>query len=631
MPSLLFLPSEKVIQAPPGTLLLDAISKAGLKVVSPCGTTGTCGKCIVKILSGQLKTSHAGLLSDKAVKEGYVHACQSIVTEQDLTIEIPSQLQKREGGQFANIKEDFQRLDPACFPKKWELDSGIKIENLKVFSAQLEDGLSDFDRLKLEILEKTGTKEIECDLKILRLLAETLRISEGEISTVLYCEEEKTKILALNPGHDTLRSIGLAIDLGTTTVSVQAVDLTSAEILATETDYNLQITCGSDVISRINYARKPERLSELTKRATKTINLLISRLEKQLEISGQQIHLAVISGNTTMIHLLTGLAPEYIRLEPYTPTLLECPPFSARELGFHITPTAPLLISPAVGSYVGGDITSGLLCTDLAGDSEEISVFLDIGTNGELVIGNHEFLLTCACSAGPAFEGGGIADGMRAAKGAIESVKINPESGKPDLKIIGDDIPTGICGSGLISLIAELLETGWIDSAGKLNRERVCDHIFIDGKQAFYQLAVIEAEDSNKTISISEAEIENVIRAKAAIYAACTLMLNQLGLSFSEISKYYVAGGFGRFLNLEDCIKIGLLPDIDREKFEFIGNSSLVGSYFLLIAKSYREKQRCLQQKMTYIDLSSDPNYMDQYTAALFLPHTDHSQFPSVF
>jgi uncharacterized 2Fe-2S/4Fe-4S cluster protein (DUF4445 family) len=338
----------------------------------------------------------------------------------------------------------------------------------------------------------------------------------------------------------------------------------------------------------------------------------------------------VISGNTTMLHLLLGLNPEYIRIEPYTPTIMKSLYLTAAEVGVEINPDSWICLSPCVGSYVGGDITAGLLCTDLATDSTEVNLFIDIGTNGEIVIGNCDFLMACACSAGPAFEGGGIDCGMRASLGAIERVDVDAATGTCRYWTVGGTRPLGICGSGMIGLLADLFLTGWIDSAGKLNRAIPSPAIEIVGRNAYYILVPAEKSGTGKALRINESDIENIIRTKAAIYSACALMLKQVDLTFDDLSCIYIAGGFGRFLDLDKATVLGLIPDLPREKFKYIGNSSLMGSYMTLISRDYYLRQIELANRMTYIELSTDPAYMDQYTAALFLPHTDATRFPTV-
>jgi uncharacterized 2Fe-2S/4Fe-4S cluster protein (DUF4445 family) len=462
------------------------------------------------------------------------------------------------------------------------------------------------------------------------MIAAALRAHDGIVTVTLIRAPARVHVIRIEPGDQTTRHYGIAVDIGTTTVSVQLVNLTRAAIEGTRSEYNDQIACGLDVISRINYARRADRLEELRERVLATINRLILQVSQASGVVPADIGDAVLSGNTTMIHLLLGLPPENIRLAPYTPTVLEVPFLNASVVGLDINPESWIYFSPSIGSYVGGDITAGMLCTDLALDTANVNLFIDIGTNGELVVGNNEFLLTCACSAGPAFEGGGIECGMRAALGAIERVEVDPATAVPLYWTIGNVHPKGICGSGMIALLADLLKTGWLDAAGKLDRTRSSPAILIEGRHARYVIAAAGESGLPKAITISEMDIENIIRAKAAIYAACMLLLDHTGLTVDDLANVYIGGGFGRFLNLEKAMIIGLIPDLPREKFHYIGNSSLMGSYIVLVSRDYRQRQLELARRMTYVDLSSDPKYMEQYTGALFLPHTDPDRFPNV-
>lgn len=628
MPTIRFLPSEKTFTISPGTGLLEVAGKAGLQIDSPCGANGTCGRCVVKVVEGEVVSESSAVLSPDAYEMGYRQACRTRISNTDLVVEIPPPIHKK--GQFAASARDFEKLDPTLLPGKWQISPLVETIELTVAPPQSDDGLSDLDRFHLCLGSRFPDYSFSHPMDILRLLPVVLRENDGNVVLTFYKNQDTVTILDLRTAPTTGKNLGIAVDLGTTTVALHLVALDSGEILATANDYNRQLRCGVDIISRINYARTSERLDELRSLAVKSINSLIEKTLRQTGHQRGRIVDVSISGNTTMVHLLLGIPPEHIRLSPYTPALMQAPLFNARDIGIDIHRNAPVAFADAVGSYVGGDITAGLLCTALATDSEEISLFIDIGTNGELAIGNSDFIMTCACSAGPAFEGGGIKYGVRAVEGAIESVTIDPETGEPAPVTIAGKKPVGICGSGMISLLAQLFKTGWIDSAGKLERERRSPAIVVDGRQAYYRLAGSEENSGNDGIIISESELENIIRAKAAIYSACTLMLNQLGIGFEEISHFYIAGGFGHFLNLEDAITIGLLPDIKRDVFRYIGNTSLTGTYMMLVSREHREKHRSLSGKMTYMDLSSDSTYMEHYTAALFLPHTDLSLFPGV-
>ena len=629
MPVITFQPSGKSIVAAAGSSLMECARSADVPIDAPCGGKGTCGKCMVRVISGAVDSQSLGALSQELVADGYVLACKTKILGDDVTVETP-QRTGWDGGKFVESLEEECLIRRELLPDKWEFDPLAVKWMIEVPPAGLEDGLSDFDRFTRALQHDWGQYDVICSINVLRGLADTLRMDNGRVTVSLVRDGNRIHVLRVEPSDSTVRNYGIAVDIGTTTVAVQLVSLEVGKIIATHSNYNDQISCGLDVISRINYARQPERREELRVRVLKTINGLIKKATGAHNVSPSEICNAVISGNTTMLHLLLGLNPEYIRLEPYTPTIMKSLHLTAAEVGVEINPDSWVCLSPCVGSYVGGDITAGLLCTDLATDSVDVNLFIDIGTNGEIVIGNNEFLMACACSAGPAFEGGGIDCGMRAALGAIERVEVDPATGVCQKWTVGDTKPVGICGSGMIALLADLFITGWIDSAGKLNRGKPSPVIEISGRNAFYIVATAEESGTGKALRIGESDIENIIRTKAAIYSACALMLKQVGMTFDDLTCIYIAGGFGRFLDLDKATVLGLIPDLPREKFKYIGNSSLMGSYMTLVSRDYYQRQIELANRMTYIELSTDPTYMDQYTAALFLPHTDAALFPTV-
>ena len=629
MPVVTFQPSGKTIIAVAGSSLMECARSADVSIDAPCGGKGTCGKCMVRVVAGAVDSRSLGTLSLELVADGYVLACKAVLLNDDVTVEVP-QKTGWEGGKFVESLEEECLIRRELLPDKWEFDPLAVKWMIEVPPAGLEDGLSDFDRFTRALQHDWGQYDVACSVNVLRGLADTLRMDNGRVTVSLVREGGRIHVLRVEPSDGTVRNYGIAVDIGTTTVAVQLVSLEVGKIVATHSDYNDQIVCGLDVISRINYARRPECREELRVRVLKTINGLIKKATGAHGVSPSEICNAVVSGNTTMLHLLLGLNPEYIRLEPYTPTIMKSLHLTAAEVGVEINPDSWVCLSPCVGSYVGGDITAGLLCTDLATDSTDVNLFIDIGTNGEIVVGNCDFLMACACSAGPAFEGGGIDCGMRAALGAIERVEVDPATGICRKWTVGDTKPVGICGSGMIALLADLFLTGWIDSAGKLNRGKPSSVIEISGRNAFYIVATAEESGTGKALRISESDIENIIRTKAAIYSACALMLKQVGMTFDDLTCVYIAGGFGRFLDLDKATVLGLIPDLPREKFKYIGNASLMGSYMTLVSRDYYQRQIELANRMTYIELSTDPAYMDQYTAALFLPHTDPDLFPTV-
>ncbi|MBN1757754.1 MAG: DUF4445 domain-containing protein [Chitinispirillaceae bacterium] len=605
-----FQPIDISITVPEGTTISDAARMAEVTTLHlPCGGRGTCGKCTVEI-------------SKQADPPRLVPACTTKITT-DLTITLPPPV----GHSSGSIVEDtsVDHIDPQS-----SLFSPIcRVINVTVPPPAAGVNYSDLQRLSQALGGKDDIERLTCPRKILKRIAETLRREDGMVNTVVTDTWPSQELCSIVPGSQPPQVYGIAADIGTTTVALRLVNLVTGEIVASASDYNAQIARGGDIISRIDYARTPERLEELNDLIVNTVNDQISSLLVAANVVEDNIHAMVIAGNSTMMHLFLGLRPDYIREAPYVPTVNEIPQLRAADCSLLINPDAIIMFAPGVGSYVGGDITAGLLCTDMITSTDTLTLFIDIGTNGEIVIGNREFLLTCACSAGPAFEGSGIGCGMRAVRGAVDSITIDPADGSIDYTVIGDALPRGICGSGLISLLGELLKAGIIDRSGKLTDKFSADHhVTIEGTKGF-QLIDASLTHNNKPLIITEADIDNLLRTKAALYAAGDLLLKNAGLDFSDIGKVLIAGGFGKYIDIEAAVRIGLLPDIDRSRFFYLGNTSLAGATRLLLSRESRDSIADLPDRMTYIDLSSESGYMDAYTAALFLPHTELERFPS--
>lgn len=621
-----FLPSNKEIAVPTGTLISDAAIKAGIGDLHlPCGGKGTCGRCLVELIEGSVEQDKASKIDSALAEKNLVMACRSRI-KGDITVRIAPAHEvsmRVVGDSHLLIGEDH-------LPDMTSLTPLVRSIELTIPPASIDENYSDWQRLTRELSKQTGPQTVTTDVRVLQSLASAVREQDGMVTVLFHACNGGLRVVEVCPGHDAKRVYGVAIDIGTTTVALQLVDLANGKVISSRTSYNAQIRLGSDIISRIDYARTPKKLSELHSLVIETINGLIADAVKDTDLHADDIKAAFISGNTTMIHLFLALPPKYIRETPYVPTVNSVPPLTAGQVELNIAGNSPVEFAPGVGSYVGGDITAGLLCTDISTNSDDVFLFLDIGTNGEIVLGNADWMVSCACSAGPAFEGSGIKCGMRAAEGAIEYVKISDDLNRVDCDVIGGVKPAGICGSGLICLLGELFIRGIIDQMGHFNTDLKIDHLVCsDGKPVF----VIERAENTadgQDLVITESDIENLMRTKAAIYAACSLILDNVGLDFSVISRVYIAGGFGRYIQVEDAILIGMLPDLPYEKFTYIGNSSLTGSYIALLSGEHRERLSEIAAKMTYIDLSSDNHYMDAYLGALFLPHTDMDKFPSV-
>ncbi len=618
-------PFDVSVNVPAGTKLLDAVQKADLPLKATCGGKGTCGGCIVQILSGNYRAKASAALSNLRASEGYVLSCQTGVTD-NIAVQLPQFLEQ----EIKSVVDSrFFKEEKGRISGTHELSPAVRMIDLHLPPPTLDDNYSDLKRIERELQKEFPGKKFICEYSVLKKLAHAVRKDQGKVSVVLFLSESRATLVDVVPQSAKKEIYGVACDIGTTTVALHTVNLKSGKITATASSLNQQITCGEDIISRINYAKKPDRLKKLHKLIILTVNKLIEKAAQSARISPEDIYFGSFSGNTTMTHLFLNLDPQYIRLDPYVPTLNKVSTILSRDLGLKMHPEARIHCSPAVGSYVGGDITAGLLVTPLLRDSKKISLFIDAGTNGELVIGNKDWLVTCACSAGPAFEGSGIKCGMPASEGAIEAIKIQ-ENGELDYKVINHGKPKGVCGSGLVDLLSELFTKGYIDRNGKFKAKKAEEKIVETDEGKSFLMEEGKNSFWGKDLFITEKDIKNLIRTKGAVYSACSLLLKNVGLSYHKIGSIYLSGGFGQHLNIENAVRIGLLPDIERKKFHYMGNSSLLGAYLILLSEENKELADDTAEKMTYVELNTEPGYMNEYTGSLFLPHTDTKLFPSV-
>jgi uncharacterized 2Fe-2S/4Fe-4S cluster protein (DUF4445 family) len=634
MPTITFTPANRSVEIEAGTSLLDAAALAGVSLTAPCGGQGVCGECRVRVTRGAVERVQRGALTPDELAAGWALACSGRVAG-DATIEVVpadaaavAQIVTRADGvetaSHGAVAHTLARAEPPAAKHA-----------LHVPPLEPGQGACDYERLTGALRGAGGPETVATGLDVLRELAGMLRAQDGTVTLTIAepLAGSAAEIVRIEPGDMTARQAGLAIDVGTTTCAVSLVDLVHNRLLGTAAEHNAQLARGADVISRINYSRTPERREELRQLVLGTLNRLIADLAAAHGWRPADIDNVALAGNTTMMHLLLGLDPEYIRLAPYTPTINQPPRLRARELGLDVYPLAPVVIAPSVGSYVGGDITAGLLRTALAEPGHDLRLFLDIGTNGEIVVGTGEWLMACAASAGPAFEGSGVRCGMRAARGAIERFALDATTGQPHVAVIGGQRPRGVCGSGMIDLLAELWRAELLDPSGKLHPERGGGRIRPapgGTRNLDYTIVPAEASDNGEPITLDERDIQNLLRTKAAVYAAGALMLRSIGLDLDAVSQVYVAGGFGRYLDLQKSILIGLLPDLPVERFTYLGNSALAGAQMLLCSAAARARVFEVARRMTYLELNVDPAYMSEYTAALFLPHTDIERFPSV-
>lgn len=623
-----FLPDNKSIKTPIGTNLLKAASIAGVAIYSNCGGQGSCGKCRVIIKSGNFTAAPSTHLKKEEIEAGTVISCLTNV-EGDLVVEIPIESRMKEGKRIA-VTSAWSYLADILKKEGLAPDPLTRKIAINLPPPTLSDNISDLDRLKRE-LNRAGieAEAIIIPFALIKRFASTLREEALSITLTLLDYKDREEIVDIRGGDRAKRRYGIAVDIGTTTIVVYLVDLVSGKIIGTSSSYNAQIKCGDDVISRIVYTEREGGLDHLNRLVIDNIIELIGKAVSKSNVDPDEIELLVASGNTTMTHLFFGVDPKYIREEPYIPTANLFPPARGGELGVKINRDAVVYATPGVASYVGGDITSGILASGLY-KSRELSLFIDIGTNGEIVLGNEEWLMAVACSAGPCFEGGGVRYGMRATEGAIEEVLIDPGTFEVKLGVIGNTRPAGICGSGMIDAVAEMFLTGVIDQRGKIQRDIKSNRIREKEDGLEFILAWKNESGIEKEIVLTEPDLDNIMRAKAAIYAGFSILLKEAGLDFSAIEKIMIAGGFGKYINVKRAIMIGLLPDLPAEKFVFLGNTSIAGSYLALTSKEMLKRAEEIAKKMTYIELSVSRSFMDEYVSALFLPHTNMDAFPSV-
>lgn len=637
MAKVIFKPQGKEIQCEIGEKLLDVARKADIFIDAPCNGSQSCGKCKVKLLEGKCDTEKTVHISDEEWEQGYILACATKVTE-DIVIEVPSKLSSSMHGM--KIEGSDKKVDQKLFERgrKFLEDNGLTYSTnivkkyMELDKPSLDDNISDVDRIERHVRQALEIDGIDFRLDIIRKIPRVLREDNFNITLTYLKKKNKITILNIESGNKEGHLYGLAVDIGTTSVVVCLVNLLTNEVIEKASSGNAQIKYGADVINRIVFAVRKNNLDLMTKAIVEeTLNPLIQSIYDKTGIDKDNVIRVVLSGNTTMSTLFLGIYPDYLRLEPYIPPYLKSPNLMGENVGLNVNESALVYLSPNVASYVGGDITAGVLSSGIW-SSEENTLFIDLGTNGEIVFGNKDFLMCCACSAGPAFEGGGISCGMRASAGAIEKVKINEETLDPELTIIGDCEPVGVCGSGIIDLICQMLLTKVIDRRGKIQKELNNKRIrFNEHEIGEYVLAFKEEyEGLENDLVINEVDIDSFIRAKGAIYSGASVLIESLGMDFEVIDKVYIAGGIGNNLDIENSVLIGLLPDVDRSKFQYIGNSSLVGSYLTLISSDARHKLEEIGSQMTYVELSVYPTYMDEFVSACFLPHTNIDQFPTV-
>lgn len=621
MRTVTFLPSYRKIDVPRGTTVLDAAQRAGLSMNVVCGGQGKCGKCIVYIQSGRAefdRQKFGRFFSDDELQKGACLACETIV-QGDLHVLVP---------ESTLIQE--QKILVEGLDHEIEFRPSVRKYYVELQPPSLADPSPDLSRLLWGIQKSGGpvAEKMYAPLEVLREIPSILRHSDWKVTATIGLVPGGYRVIDLQENDTSKRAYGAAVDLGSTTVVVYLWDLVTGKVVGVASNYNKQISCGEDILARVNFARK-NGLTKLQALAAESINQALTTASNSAGIDREDIYEVVVAGNTVMTHMLLGIDPAYMIAEPYVPVVRRALSIAASRLGIACNQNGGVFAFPAVSDFIGGDIIADILACGM-GERDEISLLVDIGTNFEVVLGNKEWMFSCAGAAGPALEGGEVLFGMRANPGAIEKIIIDPVTLDPKYSTINGIKPRGICGSGLIDLLAELLVVCVIDRTGRINTE--IEHPRIRKGTHFPEFVIAWAKETDigKDIVITENDIKNLIMSKASVHAACVTLMKEAGVTHKDIATIYFAGAFGNYLDKKNATIIGLIPEIDLNDIKNIGNGAVTGANIALINRRARKTLDDIAYRIAYIELNAESSFMDEYTGSTFLPHTDFSLFPGV-
>ncbi|MFZ5639484.1 MAG: ASKHA domain-containing protein [Bacillota bacterium] len=591
-----FVNQGKEAEVAPGTSLLTAAALAGVPVEGNCGGKGTCGKCKVRILSGR--------------RDGWVLACQYNV-EENTEVE------------FEGLKDAYRRKTALGGVALGEnVEPAVEKVFLTLNEPTVEDQTPDYERLT----EALACKDIDFNLPVLAGIPRVLREGNFRVTAVLGGK----RLLAVEPGDTVARKFGVAFDIGTTTIVGSLVSLNDGEVMAVAALTNPQNVFGADVISRIDHAAKgPEELKQLQAKVLVAVNSIINKLLAETGVAREHVYEAAIVGNTTMSHLFLGIDPTYLAPAPFIPAVRQPVDIAAAVLNIGICPTGRVFVLPNVAGYVGSDTVAVMLATKIQ-DKTGLCLAIDIGTNGELVMAGRGQILTCSTAAGPAFEGAQIRHGMRAADGAIEAVKITDDV---QLKVIGSAPPQGICGSGLIDAVAEMLEAGIITAGGRFINpdkegadldDRIKARLRKNGQA--YEFVLVPGTESaaGEDIVLTQKDIRELQLAKGAIGVGVKVLLKEIGASTSDITELLIAGAFGSHINIENALKVGLLPQVPAERIVSVGNAAGDGAKLALVSKTQRQLASELASRVRHVELSTRPDFRDEFLKAIQFSNTNN-------
>jgi len=605
--SVTFQPDQVSVAVPPETSVLEAAAMAGLRLHSPCGGQGRCGKCAVRILSGagEATSLERGIFASEELAEGWRLACVTRV-KGNVEVMVPPE---------ALVVE--HRIAVEGLGREILVEPNVQKLALHLAAPSVDDPRADLLRLTEALGGRLGAPD---SLRMVRELPGVLREAGYRITTVVVGDA----LAAIEPGDTAQASYGVAVDIGTTTVVAYLCHLPTGEVAATASGLNPQARYGEDVISRLRLASfEADGLEQLRCAASGAINDLIGRATKEAGVGRKSIYELSVVGNTCMTHLLLGLPPVGLAALPFVPAFREAQYVRAAELGISIHPEGRVYVAPNIGGFVGADTVAVILASELD-HTDGLQVAVDIGTNGEIVVAKDTELYACSTAAGPAFEGARINQGMRAAAGAIDEVRVDDDLA---YHVLGDGKPSGICGSGLVDAVAELVRVGVVEGGGRLRRpedvgsvpEKVRRRLIENDGEVQFVLAWGEESGSGKDIAISARDVRELQLAKSAIYAGISILLEKLGHRPAEVERLLLAGAFGNYIRRESAVAIGLIPALPLERIHPIGNAAGLGARLMLASVSLRRRAEEIAERVEHIDLSQQEGFYERFAEAMAL------------
>jgi uncharacterized 2Fe-2S/4Fe-4S cluster protein (DUF4445 family) len=613
-----FEPEGRRVRVPQETSIFQAASEAGIGIRTECGGEGTCGKCRVIVKNegalNEVTDAETTHLSQREIDSGYRLACRTIL-KQNVIVMVPEE-----------SRIGMRKIQISGLERPVPLNPLVKKFHVILPKPTLSDVRSDFKRLLDHLEDAHGFKSLEIDYELLRKLPDILRKANWDFTVAVW---DDRVIIAVDAGDTSDKLSGLAIDIGTSKIVGYVVDLTTSQTVGVGSIENPQVMHGEDVISRITYAMAgEEKLGELQKLAVEGINDILHEACTQANVNPDQIYEATVVGNTAMHHFLLAIQPKYLALSPYTPAVAKSVTVKARELGIKINRNGVVYVLPVMAGFVGADAVGDILSSGIY-ESKKLSLLLDIGTNTEVFVGNTEDILSCSCASGPAFEGAHIKHGMKAVTGAIEKIRISRDTYEVEYKTIGDVKPVGLCGSAIVDVVAEMLKRGIINQHGRFSPMETPRLKRVNNVPEFV-LAWGNETATRKEITVTQKDINEIQLAKAAMFTGCSILMKRKGVKREDLDRVFIAGAFGSYINPENAKFIGLVPDVPTEKIVFVGNTAITGAKMALISRKARETAEAISRRVRYLELAIDPDFSQEFSYALLIPHKDLDRFPSV-